>query len=257
MARSSARPGLPTRFAVLYGNRGNTDALGVPLTLGLPASFARHFSVEVAAPPAQPGQPFNDYGDVPLEVTAPVASDQVDIPLLIPIVPAGFTGLLAFTLTPPAGTSGTEFTVEAFIGTPWFAHGTVRPDVVAEAATRARQFAADRLGVMAGPELDPALIAYETAALGLAVASSRDELVDNFGQSRRVFSLAYFAIDLAGYAAAQTMASAAPAPLTWLAALPQWLAHLVRSRRERGRGADHMPALQLRNRIIAGGCVDP
>ena len=233
VARSSARPGLPVRIAVLYGNRGNTDALGVPLTLGLPASFARQFSGEVAAPPEQPGQPFNDYRDVPIEVRAAVASDQVDVPLLIPIVPAGFTGLLSFSLTVPAGTNRTAFDVEALMGTPWFTNGTVRPDVVAEAAARARQVAADRLGVVAGPELDPTLIAYETAALDLAVASAREEMVGNLGQSRRVFSLVYFGIELAGHAAAQTMASAAPAPFTRLARLPQWLAHsfgLVASR---------------------------
>jgi hypothetical protein len=224
VARSGARPGLPARFEVLYGNRGNTDALGVPLTLGLPASFARRFSMAVDAPPAQPGQPFDDYRDVPIEVTADVASEQADIPLLIPIVPAGFTGLLAFTLTPPGGTAGTEFRVEAFMGTPWFANGAVRPEVVAQAAARARQFAADRLGLTAGPELDPALIGYETAALELAVTTSRDELVGNVGQSRRVFSVAYLAIDLAGFAAAQTMASVAPAPLTWFAGLPRRLA---------------------------------
>lgn len=222
LARNGARPGLPARFEVLYGNRGNTDALGVPLTLGLPASFAR--SLAVAAPPAQPGQPFDDYRDVPIAVTAGVASEQVDIPLLIPIVPAGFTGLLTFTLTPPIGTADTEFRVEAFMGTPWYAQGTVRADVVAEAAARARQSAADRLGIATGPELDPALIAYETAALGLAIASARDELVGNFGQSRRIFSLAYLAIDLAGFAAAQGIASAAPAPLTRFSALPRRLA---------------------------------
>jgi hypothetical protein len=224
VARSGTRPGLPARFAVFYGNRGNTDALGVPLTLTLPASFAPHFSLEVAAPPAQQGQPFNDYRDVPIKVTADVASDQVDVPLLVPIVPARFTGMLAFTLTPPAGTAGEQFTVEAHFGTPWFANATVRPDVVAEAAMRARQVAADRLGVVAGPELDPALMAYETTALDLAVASFRDDLVHNFGQIRRVFSLSYFAIDLAGYTAVQAMASAAPMRLSRLPALPHRLA---------------------------------
>jgi hypothetical protein len=89
LARSGARRGLPARFAVLYGNRGNMDALGVPVTLDVPASFARSFPFGLAGPPAQPGQAYNDYRDVPFEVTTPVAGEQVDIPLLIPIVPAG------------------------------------------------------------------------------------------------------------------------------------------------------------------------
>src|SRR5262249_3743049 len=65
--------------------------------------------------------------------------------------------------------------------------------------------------------------AYESAALDLTVASSRAELVDNYEQARQVFSVAYFAIDLAGYVAAQTMASAAPPSATWFAALSRRL----------------------------------
>src|SRR5262249_61744532 len=116
------------------------------------------------APPGPRGQPSEDYRAVPPGVGGTRPSDRIDIPLLTPLAPAGSTGLLSFTLTAPPGPEGREFTISALIGTPWFANGIVRPDVVAEAATRARRMAADRLGVTAGPALGPALPPSESAA---------------------------------------------------------------------------------------------
>lgn len=211
IGRSAVRAGVPTRFSVRYGNTGNVEALMVPVTLVVPAAFAPTMRFEVARPPAQPGRPFGDYSEVPLAATTDVASDSASLNFLVPVIPAGFTGILEFTLTPPTSSPhGSEFSVDAWIGRPWFENGTPRADVLADAATAARAFAERAAGVSTTSALDPVLIAYERNALNLAVSSSRDVLVNGFGQTGRAYSAAWLAIDLAGYAAAQ----AAGAPLT-------------------------------------------
>lgn len=211
IGRSAVRAGVPTRFSVRYGNTGNVEALAVPVTLIVPAAFAPTMRFEVARPPAQPGRPFGDYSEVPLAVTTDVASEQASLNFLVPVIPAGFTGLLEFTLTPPTSSPhGAEFSVDAWIGRPLFENGAPRPEVLAAAATAARAFAERAVGASTTPALDPVLIAYERNALNLAVSSSRDALVNGFGQTGRAYSAAWMAIDLAGYAAAQ----AAGAPLT-------------------------------------------
>ena len=216
VGRSAARAGLPARYTVRYGNRGNTEALAVPLTLLVPATFAPTMRFEIAPPPEQPGRPFDDYSDVPLAVTTDVVGDQASLPFVIPIIPPGFTGILEFTLTPPVGIAhGTEFEIDAALGRPWIEDGVVRPEVVADAAVRARAFANDRLGTTATAALDPVLIAYETNAVTLAVASSRATLLNGFGQTGRAYSAAFLAIDLAGYAADQAAASQTSVEGVW------------------------------------------
>ena len=129
--------------------------------------------VVVAPPPAQPGRPFNDYSAVPLAAATDVATDQASLSFLVPVIPAGFTGVLEFTLTPPASSPhGAEFSVDASIGKSWFENGAVRADILAEAATVARAFAERATGVSTTPALDPMLIAYERNALELAVTPS-------------------------------------------------------------------------------------
>lgn len=205
LGRSAVRPGVPARYTIRYGNEGNVEAVWVPMTLIVPTAFAPSMRFEVAAPPDQPGRPFNDYSDVPLAIVTDVASDQASLSFLVPVIPAGFTGILEFTLTPPADIAlDTEFGVDVWIGgRPWFENGLVRSDVLADAATAARAFAERATGVTTTAALEPALIEYERNALNLAVSSSRDVLMNGFGQTGRVYSAASMAIDLAGYAAAQ------------------------------------------------------
>lgn len=204
IGRSAVRAGLPSRYTIRYGNTGNVEALAVPLTLLVPASFAPTMRFAIPSPPAQPGRPFNDYSGVPLAVTTDVASDAASLTLLVPVIPAGFTGILEFTLTPPADSPhGSEFNVNALIGDPWFEDGVASDEILTEAAMAARAFAESRLGVSTTSALDPVLIAYERNALDLMVSSSRDVLIDGFGQTGRAYSAAYLAIDLAGYVAAQ------------------------------------------------------
>ena len=205
LGRSAVRAGVPSRYTIRYGNNGNVEALAVPITLIVPAAFAPTMRFEIASPPDQPGRPFNDYSGVPLATATDVASDQASLSFIVPVIPAGFTGFLEFTLTPPADIAhGSEFTVDAWIGSPWFENGVPRSESLAGAATAARAFAERAAGVSTTPALDPALIAYESKALNLAVGAGRDALVDGFGQTGQAYSAAWMAIDLAGYAAAQS-----------------------------------------------------
>lgn len=204
LGRSAVRAGVPSRYTIRYGNDGNVEALAVPLTLIVPAAFAPAMRFEIALPPEQPGRPFNDYSEVPLAATTDVAGASASLTFIVPVIPAGFTGILEFTLTPPADTPhDTTFDVDVLIGKPMFANGAVRSEILADAATAARAFAERTLGVTTTPALDPVLITYERNALELAVSTSRDALAKGFGQSGRVYSAAFTAIDLAGYAGAQ------------------------------------------------------
>ncbi len=98
LGRGVFRAGRVQTFHVMYGNRGNVDAIGVPLWLaGVPSSATLQLGFEVLPPEPLPGSPV-DFSQVPTSID--VAGETV-VPLLLPVVPPNFTGVLRFQVTVP------------------------------------------------------------------------------------------------------------------------------------------------------------
>jgi uncharacterized repeat protein (TIGR01451 family) len=99
---SQVRVGRPARFTVLFGNRGTVDAEAVPLLVTIPAGIALEPRFAIAPPPSHPSQVATDWTQVP----APFVIDDLRyLPLVVPVVPAGFTLALEVTVTPPPARS--------------------------------------------------------------------------------------------------------------------------------------------------------
>ncbi len=62
------RPGTSQTYWVLFGNRGNVDALDVPVTLAVPNGFQLDLKFLLQPPPAQAGQVPEDWTQVPMYV---------------------------------------------------------------------------------------------------------------------------------------------------------------------------------------------
>lgn len=193
---------VPGKYFVLFGNRGNVDALGVPLSLSIPSffTFALHF--QIAPPPSQAGQVRSDWSGVPIDVLPDAQNGGVtNIPLLLPVVPAGFTGVLELTLTPPS--SGQSELVAA-IDPPLFNPNLDSRDVnsfVQEVQT----YAQENLGVTIHPELVPNLEQYLRTQLLNVVTNGRQVLTASAGSQIQVYSLAQLKIDLALFGVVRTL----------------------------------------------------
>jgi hypothetical protein len=215
------RPGQPARFAVLYGNHGNTDAHRRPLTLELPASFARAFPFPWLPRRRSRGNP---------STTAPTCRSRwawtwrairwmfrcsSDRPRRL----HGDSRVHAH----PAGRSR-GYGVHAQSAGRW-RPGSRTARCVRMSWRRPQRGRGRWRPIASASRWDPRSTRRSSPTDGGPRSRSRprDELVDSIGQSRRVFSLAYFAIDLAGYVAAQTVARGAGAARP-LAGLPRRLA---------------------------------
>ena len=109
VGRDAIRVGRPQTYHVMYGNRGNTDAVGVPLWIaGIPAAATVKLGFDVL-PPVPLGDTPVDYSSVP---TSFDVGNEIVVPLLLPVVPPGFTGALTFTLTVPPSE---PFQLEAWV----------------------------------------------------------------------------------------------------------------------------------------------
>lgn len=196
----------PARFFIYYGNRGNVDAIGVPLLLTVfPKNIAVHLHFPIAPPPAQTGQVPTDWSQV---AVAAAEQQSTYIPLVLPVVPAGFTGVLEVTLT--AATLG-NFEVRFGIGDPYL-QPEVRSIVVDALTEGAITHARDALGVEIPPALGPQLKQYVTTQLQSVADHGRHVLIESVGTASEVYSLSQLLIDVARFGAAQvgTLAAASP-----------------------------------------------
>jgi hypothetical protein len=101
VGRSAIRVGQPQQFVVLYGNRGNVDALAVPIWIkGIPqgSTFTPHFPI--LPPPLPAGMTPPDWSTIPIVITQ---APDLRVPLLVNRIPPGSTGVLPFSLTVPPG----------------------------------------------------------------------------------------------------------------------------------------------------------
>ena len=212
LGATGIRFGRPNRYLVFFGNRSNVDALAVPLVLQIrPATVGFNLAFPIAPPPPQAGQIPTDFTQEPITAVPNAGRDpnSTIIPLLLPVVPAGFSGVLDVRLTLPPGVP--TFEIVAGLGAPLF-----RPDVDTQTVnaftTGARAYASQALGTDVPVELVPELAQYFTTELENVVAAGRTALVENVGTRGLVYSQSQLLVDLAKFAAARAEASASSFP---------------------------------------------
>jgi hypothetical protein len=94
------RPGLARSFWISYGNRGNVNAIGVPLWIaGIPKNATFTLNFDIAPPPVLAGQESIDWNQIPVHIETDA---DIVVPLIIPQIPPGHTGSLSITLNIPA-----------------------------------------------------------------------------------------------------------------------------------------------------------
>ncbi len=208
--RASRGPTL--RYLIVFGNRGNVDAIGVPLGLSIPSNVGFQLRFEITPPPAHDGQVATEWNRVPIDVFPDAETGgATNIPLLLPIVPAGFTGALEMTLTfPTTAEPGETFLVLADLDRPLF-NPSLSPQAVDTFVRAAQAYAEQNLQVTIPPAVVPDLERYITDQLTSVVANGRGALLDTFGKPTQVYSLTQLDIDLARYGAARSAASAVSA----------------------------------------------
>ena len=112
LGRTRLLKGRAGRYAVVCGNRGNTDAYGVPLYVaGIPKGAKVTLGFDLMPIP-QPDPNF-DPSQIPAVIQTP--SDQM-IPLIIPVIPVGTVRTVFFTIEPPVNPP--NFTLKVFATEP-------------------------------------------------------------------------------------------------------------------------------------------
>jgi hypothetical protein len=198
------RPGRPSKLTIFYGNRGNVDAFGVPFSLSLPDGYdGRRFFV-LAPPPVQSGQARSDWSQVPVTVDLDAPNGFIDIPLLLPVVPAGFTGMLQIGLTLPPGAQ--DSALLATIGDPLL-ESELAPQTVADAVAGAKAFL-ESMGDPLSPTVVAELEAYAAEQFRLIQQSGLAATVGNLGTQVHVYSLSQLHFDLALFGVVRAAAGA-------------------------------------------------
>ena len=216
----------PSRLTILYGNRGTVDAIAAPLSLSVPEEYSPTRSFAIAPPPPQAGQLRDDWSQVPMTVRADPQSGFVNIPLLLPVVPAGFSGVLQIGLTFPADAPESQLVVA--IGDPLFA-----PDLdaafVSDAVAGAEAYLLND-GVTIPPALVPDLELYVSDQMKQIVEAGRNAFVASLGSESQVYSMSQLHFDLVFHAAIRArnaQASAAGTTFPWLHEIPRSLVALL------------------------------
>jgi CSLREA domain-containing protein len=208
IGRDIIRVGRPARFTLIFGNRGNVDAAAVPLVIGVPAAVSWQLLTAVVPPPVQEDPLAPDWDRVPIDVASGAEGDFVVIPLLLPLVPAGFTGEIEVSITAPGELHGQDLELLAGVGDPYF-----RPDLdaqtVGELSDGAIAYAGRVLGANLPATLRPALQAHVAAQLETMVARGRDAWVRSVGTQTEIYSLSQLVTEAALFG--RTVASASPA----------------------------------------------
>lgn len=183
------RPGRLSRLTLFYGNRGNVDALAVPLSLSVPEGWSLSRFFPLAPPPVQAGQIRSDWTTVP--TTVRVLGEEggyLQVPLLLPVVPAGFIGSLQLGLVQP--NDAEETFLVAAIGDPLFTPA-LDEEMLAGAVAGAEAYLAEGDVTVPAGVLAP----YVAAQLDLVVAAGRAAFVANLGTAADVYSASQLHFD--------------------------------------------------------------
>lgn len=234
------RPGRPSQLTISYGNRGNVDAVGVPLSLSIPGSSSLSALFHIAPPPPQPGQVRSDWSQVSAVVQTDTLGSFIHVPLLLPLVPAGFTGMLQIQLVLPLDAQ--DSLLLATIGDPFFSPG-LDPQVVTQAVAGVQAYLQRHGGITVPSPVLPTLAQYVRNQLQQVVSDGRSAFLASLGTQPQVYSVAQLHLDAALFGAARAAAGGgiSPAPAVrrpallsaprrlvaltqrWLAALVTWL----------------------------------
>lgn len=208
------RPGTPTLFTLVFGNRGNVDALDVPITLTLAAGMGYHLIFPIGAPPLVDPTLDLDWQLQAIDVDAGAGSGTTNLAFLLPVVPAGSTSTLQFQMTlPPDLPHGAEVTSFVGTGAPLLAPEPSQETIDAMVAS-ARAYALEKLFVTIPDSAVPDLAEHAREQLAAVADEGRTLLVQTNGVGQRVHSLAWIQLELALRGAKAVLESAASASLS-------------------------------------------
>jgi CSLREA domain-containing protein len=200
VGRSAIRAGLPVIYTILFGNRGNVDAAGVPLTLSTPSNFLLNLFFPIMPPPFNSMQAVTDWTGAAFQTLA-ATPDYLNVPLFLPVIPAGYTGSLNIELElPPSEAHGDTFLMQVGPGDIFFNPG-LDPVIAGQFVSSAQDYSATVLGVTIPPALSSKLSTYAASQLQAVVTNGRNDLINNLGVESDVYSLAQLVIDIASYGA--------------------------------------------------------
>jgi len=115
VGRDTIRAGRRQTFNVAFGNKGNVDAVGVPLWIaGMPKGSTIVPGFEITSPPALDEDASLDPSEVPITFET---DKELALPLFITYIPSGTMRSLAFTLTVP---NTGDFQLRAWFNPPYF-----------------------------------------------------------------------------------------------------------------------------------------
>ncbi len=211
---------------VYFGNRGTVDAYGVPLWTAFSDDLRFFIPFAVSPPPEQPGQIATDWSRVAIDVTRPASPEMPEIAnafhFLLPVVPAGSTGVLRFRVKSPIFLEPEDPGIPAFIDVatdiraPYF-QPDLSEDVVAFYVSQAKQYAVSAHGTTTFPS-DAAIAAYVRTQLADVVTEGRLAAVTNGIGNPPVYSQTQLIIDTGQFIAGESeTASATLGDRGWLA----------------------------------------
>jgi hypothetical protein len=192
--RGHSRPDVIT---IVYGNRGNVDAIGVPLALSIPQIYSPSWFFKITPPPTQAGQPPLDWDFVP-PIVADSQSAFLQLPLLLPIIPAGYTGQLRIQIAFPS--IAPDGFILLSIDDPVFGNG-VDTQFVAREVAGAQAYVKQNFGLTISPALLAAMQQYATTQLQAVIGNGRSAFVVTQGASPQTYSVTQLEFDLAMFAA--------------------------------------------------------
>ncbi|MEO6028573.1 MAG: right-handed parallel beta-helix repeat-containing protein, partial [Candidatus Binatia bacterium] len=200
--RAFARTLRATTLVVELGNRGNVDAIGVPLTISFPSDVRVGVHGDVLVPPLQPAQVFEDWSLVPLHVSENT-STRIHVPLLVPVIPAKSTRSVRLSVV-LLGSS--DAAISAAMGTPYFQDG-VDPAAVASRVDAALAIVERTAGLpipgAIGATLHADATAYVTAQSEAIRADALGRGAEVLGAPPRLYSESQLQLDAAYFAAQQ------------------------------------------------------
>jgi hypothetical protein len=200
------RIGFPAIYTILFGNRGNTEAWGVPLVIGVGENVSFTVKSPVTPPPAQPGQIPTDWNQLPFKLP-PESSGIVYSQLVLPFVPPGFTGAIQLLVLPPPGTQGQGVDMISGISPPYY-RPNLDPQHQADLVNFAKLNAELSLGITFPAALIPTLQQYLNRQLQNMVQQSRSAWVSSQGAQYQIYSDAQLQLDLIQYAVALAQSGA-------------------------------------------------
>ena len=141
LARDRVLVGRQQTFTILVGNRGNVNAIGVPICIaGIPKDCKWKREFKITDPPQVEGEEPVDWTDVPVHIET---DDEIIQPLFLPLIPPGSTGTLKMSISVPTSRS---YQLSAWVNPPYFnASSSSMSDEAADCNTEVALVAGQKL----------------------------------------------------------------------------------------------------------------